>query len=333
MMKEAELWKRNNGEVICQLCWRFCRIKDGQSGFCSARINKRGRLYTLTYGNISALESRPIEIKPFFHFLPGSMSMTFSTYSCNLTCPWCHNWEISKRPPSSSPIKIAIEDLIELALKNGDKSTCASFNEPTLLFEFLLDLFPSAKKRGLRNTMVSNGYMTLKALEMLKDAGLDAINIDIKGDDEVYEKYCRGKARHVWRVIERATKIGLHVEVVNLLITDVNDDMDDIRYVVENHLKYAGSNVPIHFTRYYPAFMFEKPKTSIERLETAVEYAKKEGIEYAYIGNVPGHRYENTYCPKCKELLIRRFSYKVMDNRIRNGKCKNCNFEIYGVWN
>ena len=332
MIKEAKLWRRSDGEIVCQLCWRFCRIKDGQKGFCNTRVNKKGKLYTLTYGNISALESRPIEIKPFFHFLPGSRSITFSTYSCNLACPWCHNWEISKKPPLNSSIKIGVDDIIELALKNGDRSTCASFNEPTLLFEFLLDLFPLAKKKGLKNTMVSNGYMTLKALEMLKSAGLDAINIDIKGDDEVYEKYCKGDIRFVWRVIEKAIKIGLHVEVVNLVITDVNDDMDCIKYVVENHLRYAGNKIPIHFTRYYPAFMFGKPRTSIERIEMAIKYAKREGVMYAYIGNVPGHRYENTYCPRCGELLIRRFSYEVIDNKITDGKCKKCNFEIYGVW-
>jgi pyruvate formate lyase activating enzyme len=328
---EAKLWKRSDRGVVCQLCWRFCKLREGETGFCNARVNRGGKLHTLTYGNLSAVESRPVEIKPFFHFMPGTTSITFSTYSCNLTCPWCQNWYISKMPPPENREVVTPEKIVEIAIRNGDVSTCASFNEPILLFEYLLDVFSLAKKRGLKNTMVSNGYMTPMALKMLRDAGLDAINIDIKGGEEVYERYCNGKARFVWKIVEKALKIGLHVEIVNLLITDVNDNPEAIKEVIENHLKHAGTDVPIHFTRYHPAFMFEKPTTPIEKLEMAVEYAKKEGVRYAYMGNVPGHKYENTYCPRCGELLIRRYSYRILYNKIKNGKCYSCGFEIFGI--
>ncbi|RKX60723.1 MAG: AmmeMemoRadiSam system radical SAM enzyme [Thermodesulfobacteriota bacterium] len=332
-MKEAKLYKTLKNKIICLLCWRFCKIENNETGFCRTRINKNGKLYTLTYGNISAIESRPMEIKPFFHFKPGRTTLTFSTYSCNLTCPWCQNWHISKTEPPLIYKSVTPEEIVNLALKSGDVGLCASFNEPLLLFEFLLDTFKLAKSMGLVNTMVSNGFMTLKALKLLKEAGLDAINIDIKGNDKVYKNYCGGKAEFVWKIAQRAVEMGIHVEMVNLLITDVNDDENTISEVVENHLKYVGTKIPLHFTRYYPAYLFNKPPTEIRKLEKAIEIAKKKGIEFVYIGNVPGHRYENTYCPRCGELLIKRYSYKILENKIKNGKCPKCGKEIYGVWN
>ena len=331
-MKDAKLYRRVKDRVICQLCWRFCKIEEGKTGFCRTRINRNGRLYTLTYGNLSAMESRPMEIKPFFHFKPGKTTLTFSTYSCNLDCPWCQNWHISKVDPPKVFRYVSPEELVEKALLFGDIGLCASFNEPTLLFEYLLDAFKLARSRGLVNTMVSNGFMTPIALKMLRDAGLDAMNIDIKGDDRVYERYCGGKAKFVWRTAKKAVELGIHVEMVNLIVTDVNDSDDVIVEIIQNHLKHVGSKSPLHFTRYFPAYLFKKPPTPISTLERAIEMAKKEGVEFVYIGNVPGHRHENTFCPKCGELLIRRYSHRVLENRIRSGKCPNCGYEIYGVW-
>jgi len=334
MIYPAQLFSKKNGAFICHLCWNRCRLEEGEIGICKARVNKDGSLYTLTYGNISAMESRPIEVKPFFHFKPSSTTMTFSTYSCNFTCPWCQNWHLSRTPPPESYRVVKPSEVVEAAIKSGDEGLCASFNEPTLLFEYLLDLFPLAKQKGLYNTMVSNGYLTPKALEMLRNAGLDAINIDIKGNDDVYNKYCvkEGKASFVWTTVRKAVKLGIHIEIINLVITGVNDSEDAILEVIENHLKYAGENIPIHFTRYFPAFEFMNPPTKIEKLEKAVEMARREGVEFAYVGNIPGHRYENTYCPQCGELLISRMSYRVLVNRIKDGKCNNCGKEIYGVW-
>lgn len=327
---EAKAYRRVGGVITCQLCWHFCKIE--KEGKCGVRFVKNGKLFTKTYGNLSAIESRPMEIKPFFHFLPGRNAVTFSTYSCNLDCPWCQNWHLSKAKPPSDYNPVKPEEVVEIAISNGDSATCASFNEPTLLFEFLLDLFPLAKSRGLFNTMVSNGYLTPLALKMLREAGLDAINIDVKGDESVYEEYCGGRAEFVWRTAEKAKKMGIHVEIVCLLITDLNDDEDTVRWIVENHLRRLGSEVPLHFTRYFPAYLFDRPPTPVERLERAIEIAKREGVEFVYIGNVPYHRYENTYCPNCGELLIKRRSYRVLDNCVRNGKCWRCGREIYGLF-
>ncbi len=331
-MKEAKLYRKVGDKIVCQLCWRFCRIGEGERGFCRTRLVRNGNLYTLTYGNLSALESRPMEIKPFFHFKPGKTTLTFSTYSCNLECPWCQNWQISKVEPPLVYREIPPEELVRKAEIFGDIGLCASFNEPTLLFEYLLDAFKLAKSKGLVNTIVSNGFMTPMALKMLRDSGLDAMNIDVKGNEETYEKFCGGKAKFVWRIAEKAVRMGIHVEIVNLIVTNVNDDEDVIREVIENHLKHVGEKVPLHFTRYHPAYLFKNPPTPVRTLEKAVEIAERMGVEFVYVGNVPGHEYENTFCPNCGEVLIRRFHFEVLENKIKDGKCPKCGYEIFGVF-
>jgi pyruvate formate lyase activating enzyme len=228
-------------------------------------------------------------------------------------------------PEEFRPVKP--ERLVEIALKNGDRSTCASFNEPTLLFEFLLDLFPLARESGLRNTIVSNGYMMPKALKMLIDAGLDAANFDIKGDDEVYEKISKGRSRYIWRNARFALKKGIHIEMVCLISPPLYKNPEKINEVIENHLKHLNEEVPIHFTRYFPAYLVSDPPTPVKLLEEAVIKAKKEGLSYVYIGNVH-HRFENTFCPECDALLIRRSGYRVVENRLRDNRCPRCGRRI-----
>ena len=328
---EAALYRKVGGKVVCQLCWRFCKLSEGEEGHCKVRRNEGGKLVTKTYGKLSHLESRPVEIKPFFHFLPGSSSMTFSTYSCNLDCPWCQNWSISKTTPPAALRETAPEEVVELAVLMRDRSTCASLNEPTLLYEYLIDVFRLAREKGLKNTMVSNGYISIMALKNLREAGLDAMNVDVKGDKRVYREYCNAEVDYVWRVVEKAVKLGIHVEVVCLLVSNVVD-REVVKEIVQEHLRRAGSFVPMHFTRYFPAYKFTAPPTKIELLEWAVEFAGKQGVEFTYIGNVPGHRFENTHCPDCGKFLIKRYSYHVIENRVRDGCCPNCGREIYGVW-
>ncbi|MDP2765897.1 MAG: radical SAM protein [Candidatus Methanoperedens sp.] len=180
-VREGLLYETKAQGVKCNLCERCCHIPEGKRGFCKTRANIDGKLYTLVYGDINALESRPIEIKPFFHFYPGSSALTFSTWSCNFTCPWCQNFHLSKKSPEPEDANfIAPEAIVKMAVENKDDGLCGSFTEPTLLFEYCLDAFPLARKKGLYNCFVSNGYMTLETLRMLKEAGMDAIKIDMK---------------------------------------------------------------------------------------------------------------------------------------------------------
>lgn len=329
--REALLWCSEGDAVRCGLCERGCLIERGKSGFCAARKERGGRLLTLTYGNLSAVESRPIEIKPFYHYWPGSRALTFSTWSCNLACVWCQNHHLSRwRPDEGHHRCIAPEALLRQALDAGDRGLCASFQEPTLLFEYCLDLFQMAKKNGLYRCFVSNGYMTSEALERLAAAGLDGLKVDIKGDEGVYREYCGGADSSVpWKRAQQATRLGLHVEMVNLLVTDLNDSVDQVSRTVEEHLRRLGPDVPIHFTRYHPAHGFDRPATPPSRLEGARQLAFKAGVRFPYVGNLAGHRYENTWCPDCGKLLILREGPAVLEYLVTPEKrCPGCGAAI-----
>ena len=329
-MREALLYQRlRDSKVRCQLCERRCVVGPGERGFCRARVNLDGKLYTLTYGNLSAVESRPIEIKPFFHFWPGSTSLTFSSWSCNFTCPWCQNWHLSKAEPKiEKQSEVPPERIVQLASKK-DEGICVSFNEPTLLFEYSLDVFKLARDKGLYCTYVSNGYMTLEALEMLKEAGLDGLKIDVKGGKEEYRKFNNANVDVVWRNAKKAKEMGIHVEIVYLVVTGATDKEEVILEVIEKHLKELGPETPIHFTRYYPAFEYFEPPTKVEKLEWCYVQARKAGVKFPYIGNVAGHPYENTYCPECGELLVKRHGPRIVRYRLTDDRrCPRCGTEI-----
>ena len=332
-VRESIFYEKLRGDgVKCTLCERRCEIAEGQTGFCKTRRNFGGRLYTLVYGDISAVESRPIEIKPFFHYWPGSTALTFSTWSCNFSCVWCQNFHLSKTAPE--PAKAAYyppEKVVRLALKSGDAGLCASFQEPTLLTDWAVEAFSIGKRMGIKYCCyVSNGYMTLEALKALHEAGLDGLKIDVKGNCATYRQYCGGAdVEKVWRNAREAKLMGIHVEIVNLVVSGVNDDENTLKWVIEKHLENVGPETPLHFTRYFPAYKFHNPPTKIETLEKAYEMAKKAGVLYPYIGNLAGHKYENTYCPNCGEVLVKRYGYSVLKYAVADDKkCPRCRTEI-----
>ncbi|MEM2123426.1 MAG: radical SAM protein, partial [Candidatus Bathyarchaeia archaeon] len=283
--REALLYRaEGDGGVRCLLCERKCIIHDGGGGFCGTRRNIDGRLYTMVYGDVSSVSANPIEKKPFYHFWPGSFALTVGSWSCNFTCPWCQNWEISKaKPDHYNPRFISVDEFVDLMGRMKCDGTSISFNEPTLLFEYSLDLFREASRRGYYNTFVSNGYMTVEALRMLAEAGLDAINIDVKGDGAAVEKFCNADVKVVWRNIGLSKRLGLHVEVVTLVIPGVNSSRDILKDVADRLIAEAGPHTPIHFTRFHPSYkMTDRPSTDIKLLEEAREIAVKEGVNYAY---------------------------------------------------
>ncbi|MDL1972234.1 MAG: AmmeMemoRadiSam system radical SAM enzyme [Deltaproteobacteria bacterium] len=331
-VKEAILYEPlKGGKVRCGLCERRCVISPNKRGLCKTRMNIDGRLYTLVYGDISAIDSRPIEIKPFFHFYPGSTALTISTWSCNLKCPWCQNWHLSYRVPEPNNAKyIPPRDMVDEAIRRKDKGICISFQEPTLLFEYTIDLFRLAKEKNLYNTYVSNGYMTIDALRMLKEAGMDAINIDIKGDKEAYYNYLGGaKEEIIWRNAHVAKEMGMHVEMIHLVVTGINDNKMKIEGLIKKHLDILGPETPLHFTRYFPAYRYFNPPTPTDILEFAYKEARRQGIYYPYIGNIPGHPFENTYCPYCGTLLIERVGYRITRWEIKGKNCPHCKKEVH----
>lgn len=322
--------KAFSGRVRCGVCERRCIIPNGGKGFCGTKYNLNGCLYTITYGSISSISINPIEKKPFYHYWPGTKALTIGTWSCNFTCPWCQNHDISKKNPTQTDEIIEPKVLVKLAEAEGCQGISFSFNEPTLLFEYALDVFPLARKRGLYCHYVSNGYMTAEALRLLAEAGMDAIKVDVKGGENVVKRFCGAYPEPIWRNIRLAKDLGLHVEVVLLLIPNVNDNIAEVREIARKVRDTAGEETPLHITRFYPAYkMLNTPPTPISKLEEAVEEARKEGLKFVYIGNVPGHSYENTYCPRCGTLLIERYGFTVTQYTItQDKKCPNCGVNI-----
>ncbi len=332
-MKTALLWRKINDRVQCLVCERKCSLKKDQVGFCGNYKNVNGRLVHIGYGLISAVESRPIEIKPFFHYWPGSSALTFSFWGCNFLCPWCQNWSLSKRKPDPSIDRyIPPEELIETAIVNGDEGLCASFNEPTVGFDYLVDLFAMGRKRGLYATIVTNGYFTLKALKKLLDVGVDGYSIDIKGCLHTYHKFIG--AYNGTEIVLRNTKYILdnngHVELVFLIVPKANDNDECIKYVLEKTYDSLGPEVPLHINRYYPAYNYSEPPTPLSKLLKVYNEAKKIGFHYVYIGNIgPGTPYENTYCPKCGKTLIVRYGTKIIEwNLTQDNRCPRCGYKI-----
>ena len=334
-MKEALLYEQEGDHVRCKTCERFCTIAVRKLGFCKTRMNIDGKLYTLEYGDISSISANPIEKKPFFHFFPGSKAVTIGSYGCNFACPWCQNWEISKAVPTPAGCNyIAPERFVQLVKQTGCQGTSISFNEPTLLLEYSLDVFELAKKAGYYNTYVTNGYMSSDALRLLIEHGLDAMNVDVKGCKDVVRHYCSADVEKVWRNITEAKRKGVHIEITTLVIPEVNDDVDCLSSIASRIKKDVGEDTLWHVTQYYPAYKslevgLYNERTPIEILERARAIGRAEGLNYVYLGNVPGHPYENTYCPRCGELLIKRFGFEVISYRLTaENNCPACGAAI-----
>lgn len=332
-LREALLQERTGGKVRCNVCERRCAIVPGGLGWCRTRQNRDGTLVTLIYGAVSSLEANPIEKKPFYHFYPGTFALTSGSWSCNFGCPWCQNWSISKTPPQGQGEYISAERFVELTEEYGCQGTSISFNEPTLSLEWSLDVFRLARERGLYNTYVTNGYMTPEALALLIDAGLDAMNIDIKGDAAAVKKHCKGiDVEKVWAICKLARSRGVHIEVTTLVIPTVNDTDTTLRGIAERIASDLGPEVPWHISRYYPAYRFTEPHTPLHTLEHAWQIGKEAGLDFVYLGNVPGHSHDNTYCPGCGALLIRRRGFDVLQNAVRDRRCPKCGRPLAGKW-
>jgi len=332
-VRNSLLTKEIDGKIQCNVCERRCVLRPGAFGWCRTRENRAGRLITLIYGSVSALEANPIEKKPFYHFYPGTKALTAGSWSCNFGCPWCQNWDIAKVAPPATGDYVAPERFVELIKETGCQGTSISFNEPTLSLEWSLDVFRLARPRGLYNTYVTNGYMTPEALALLIEAGLEAMNVDIKGDAAGVKRFCKTVGvEKVWANCVCARSQGVHLEITTLVIPTVNDSDAVLRGIAERIVSDLGPEVPWHVSGYCPAYKFTVPATRVSTLEHARELGKAVGLQFVYIGNVPGHPCDNTYCPACGTILIRRLGFAVLQNKLRSGRCPKCNVPVAGVW-
>jgi len=334
MIKEAMLYEKlQDGKTHCYLCSHRCKIIPGKFGICGVRQNIDGKLYTLVYGDIIASHVDPIEKKPLYHFLPGSASYSIATIGCNFRCSFCQNWEISqvsKRDKETSGKDTNPEDIVRDALAAGCRSISYTYTEPTIFFEYAYDVARLAKKQGLYNNFVTNGYMTIEAIEAIRPY-LDSANVDLKGfSEEFYQKFCQAHLEPVLESIKTMKKLGIWVEITTLIIPGQNDSEKDFRGIAE-FIASISKEIPWHISRFHPDYKYlDASPTPVGTLNNAKAIGEKAGLRYIYLGNVLEGN--DTYCHNCKNLLIKRTGFNVVQNKIASDKCPECGAEIAGVF-
>jgi len=336
-MHEAQLYSQGkDGEVNCELCSHHCRIKDGHRGICGVRENRNGVLYSLVYGWLVAENVDPIEKKPLFHFLPGSRSFSISTVGCNFRCRHCQNFSISQPGdfPADNPPGIlrTPEYVVASAEASGCRSISYTYVEPTIFFEFAYDCSVLARSRGLKNVFVSNGFMSEKTTRKLAPV-LDAINIDIKAfTEDFYHKICGARLQPVLDSVRLMHELGVWVEITTLIIPGLNDSDEELKAIAD-FIVAIDSSMPWHVTAFYPTYkMMDRPPTPAHTLQKAREIGLAAGLKHVYEGNIPGAGGEDTVCPSCQTLLVKRFGFRIAENRLAHGRCPQCGETMAGVW-
>ncbi|MGB9594049.1 MAG: AmmeMemoRadiSam system radical SAM enzyme [Anaerolineae bacterium] len=335
-MKEAWLYEKlDGGRVRCHLCAHRCRIADGETGICGVRQNRQGVLYSLVYARPISQAVDPIEKKPLFHFYPGTTSYSVATVGCNFRCRFCQNADISQMPRDQGRIvgrHVPPEDIVEDALATGCRSISYTYTEPTVFFEYTRDIAVLARRAGLANNYVTNGYMTAEMLEAFYPY-LDAANVDLKAfRDEFYRQQCGARLLPVLDTLRLMKQQGIWVEVTTLVIPGLNDDPGELRELAGFIAQELGVETPWHVSRFHPMYkMLDRGSTPVQTLERAWAIGKEAGLRYVYIGNVLGAREEHTYCWNCGKRIIARFGFSVRERHVRDGKCEYCGAAIDGV--
>ena len=330
----------DNGAVRCQACAHRCVLHEGKRGICGVRFIQAGKL-RVPYGYVSGAQVDPIEKKPFNHFLPGSQVLTFGMLGCNFHCSFCQNWHTSQAlrdPAAANSIetvgRISAENMVKAALKNGAKAIASSYNEPLISIEWAAAIFKLAKEAGLKTACVSNGFATPESLQFLRP-WLDGYKIDLKSMQDKRYREMGGSLQPVLETIQLAHELGLWVEVVTLVIPGFNDSTEEL-WETSRFLCSISPDIPWHVTAYHPDYkMVDAPATPAATLTKAAEIGQEAGLRFVYAGNLPGRvgSLEDTYCPKCNKLLIKRRGYWISDNLIdKSGICPDCGATIAGVW-
>ena len=328
---EARFYKKlDNNTIRCELCNRFCVIPDGKTGICRVRQNKNGKLLSLVYGYPVAVNVDPIEKKPLFHFLPGSQTYSLGTLGCNFACANCQNWDISQAKGIEEKVKqiefISPEQIVDNALGEDCFSISYTYNEPTIFTEYALAIMKLARANDLKNIWVSNGFMSAKCLDEVISY-LDAINVDLKSiDDDFYKTNCQARVQPILDSLKRLKQEQVHTEITTLIIPTLSDDRDMLKKMADFIANELDVETPWHLSKFSPAISWKLkkiPSTPDDIIYDAYEIGKQAGLKYVYVGNLPGDEKENTYCPHCGELAIRRLGYEI-ERYDLNGRCSYC---------
>ncbi len=333
-MKEAYLYKKlKDKKVKCLNCAHYCLLSENQTGICGVRKNIDGKLYALNYGKVIALNTDPIEKKPLFHFMPGTFSLSIASPGCNFRCLNCQNWEISQAPRLFKKIEgtdMKPHEIVEIAKQNNIPSISYTYTEPTIFLDFAYDIAKSAKKEGIKNIWVSNGFLSKESLDFISPY-LDAANIDLKGfSEEFYQKYTGGRLTPVLETLKRIKEKKIWLEVTTLVVPSLNDSDKTLHSIAKFIKEKLGSETPWHVTQFSPLLSWKLksiPETPIETLKRTWKIGKEIGLKYVYTGNIPGLETENTSCPKCGALVIKRVGYSIK-RFDKNGYCPKCGEKI-----
>ena len=324
--------KLDNKKVHCLLCPQNCVISDKKRGQCKIRENRNGKLYSLVYAKPCSIAIDPIEKKPLFHFMPSSSVFSIGTAGCNLHCLFCQNWNTSQVEPETVPApEMMPSKVVDEAIDSECEIIAYTYNEPTIFYEMCYDVSKAAHQKGLKNIMVTNGYVNSEPARKLFEF-IDAVNVDLKAfSEDFYKKMTGARLEPVLETLKLMKKIGIWIEITNLIIPSLNDNMTMIKEMCIWIKDNLGEDVPLHFSRFHPTYKLDDlPSTDPKTLFKAKDVAKEVGLRYVYIGNL--EEGEDTFCPKCNNLLVKRQIFEVLENNISEGKCNKCGENIAGVW-
>jgi len=321
-------------KVKCKLCPRECVIDDRERGYCGVRENRGGVYYTLVHSRVVSAHIDPIEKKPFFHFRPGTLAFSIATVGCNVNCKMCQNWEISQiRPEQARAVYLPPQKLAELAVQSACVSIAYTYSEPVIYYEYVVDAAEAGRRAGVKSAVVTGGYIEPEPLKELCRR-VDAIKVDLKAfSEKFYKEVVNGELKPVLNALVAMRKAGMWTEIVYLVVPTLNDDDQQFTGVAKWVKAELGVDVPVHFTRFHPEYLLKNlPPTPVKTLERAKAIADAEGLHFVYVGNVPGHPGENTYCPKCRRVVVERAGFTVNSNHLRKGRCRYCQQAVPGVW-
>ncbi len=333
--KEAYHYKKLADNIVeCGLCPRNCHVPDGSRGLCGVRENRKGMYFTLVYSRICALHVDPIEKKPLFHYKPSQNAFSLATPGCNISCKFCQNWQISQAKPEDIVCNyISPENVVAQAKSSGSACIAYTYSEPTIFYEFMYDTTKLANESGMKSVIITNGFISQQAQDELLTQ-IDAVKIDLKGfSEKYYSEICGASLKPVLNSIKRVKNSGKWLELVVLIVPTMNDSEKEITEMASWISGEIGNEVPVHFSRFHPEYKLRNlPVTPVSTLNRCLDICKARGLKYVYLGNVPGHPAENTYCPSCGKMVIKRYGYYVLDNKIKDGNCSFCGYKIAGVF-